>query len=161
MRVLRVHGSQPKYFHSVIGVNSRLDTLQAAVILAKLPHLEAWSEGRRQVAAFYDDAFAGCDAIGRPVTLPGNTHIYNQYTIRVPDRDGLLKHLGEKGVGHAIYYPLPLHLQRCFAFLGHREGDFPRSERAARETVSLPVYPELTGPQRAYVAETVLAYVRR
>jgi len=158
MRVLRVHGSQPKYFHAVIGVNSRLDTLQAAVLLAKLPHLAAWSEGRRRVAAFYDRAFAGCDAILRPVTLPGNTHIYNQYTIRVPDRDGLLKHLSAKGVGHAIYYPLPLHLQPCFAFLGHREGDFPESEKAARETVSLPVYPELTEPQRAYVAETVLAY---
>lgn len=161
MRVLRVHGSQPKYFHSVIGVNSRLDTLQAAVILAKLPHLERWSAGRRRVAAFYDGAFAGCDAIVRPITLAGNTHIYNQYTLRVPDRDGLLKHLSEKGVGHAIYYPLPLHLQKCFAFLGHREGDYPESEKAARETVSLPVYPEITEPQRAYVAETVLAYVQR
>jgi dTDP-4-amino-4,6-dideoxygalactose transaminase len=161
MRVLRVHGSQPKYFHSVIGVNSRLDTLQAAIILATLPHLAAWSEGRRRVAAFYDAAFAGCDAIVRPVTLAGNTHIYNQYTIRVPDRDGLLKHLSEKGVGHAIYYPLPLHLQKCFAHLGRREGEFPESERAARECVSLPVYPELTDAQRAYVAETVLAWVRR
>jgi dTDP-4-amino-4,6-dideoxygalactose transaminase len=161
MRVLRVHGSQPKYFHSVIGVNSRLDTLQAAVILAKLPHLATWSEKRRRVAAFYDAAFAGCDAIVQPVTLAGNTHIYNQYTIRVPNRDGLLKHLSEKGVGHAIYYPLPLHLQKCFAHLGHREGEFPESERAARECVSLPVYPELTEAQRAYVAETVLAYVRR
>jgi len=159
MRVLRVHGSQPKYFHAVIGVNSRLDTLQAAVLLAKLPHLEAWSEGRRRVAAYYDGAFAACDAIVRPATLAGNSHIYNQYTIRVPDRDGLLKHLSAKGVGHAIYYPLPLHLQKCFAFLGHREGEFPESEKAARETVSLPVYPELTEPQRAYVAETVLAYV--
>jgi dTDP-4-amino-4,6-dideoxygalactose transaminase len=160
MRVLRVHGSQPKYFHAVIGVNSRLDTIQAAVILAKLPHLAAWSEGRRRVAAFYDRAFAAEPQIVRPVTLPGNTHIYNQYTIRVPNRDALLKHLSERGVGHAIYYPLPLHLQKCFAFLGHREGDFPESEKAARETVSLPVYPELPEDARAYVAETVLSFFR-
>jgi dTDP-4-amino-4,6-dideoxygalactose transaminase len=160
IRILRVHGSQPKYFHALVGVNSRLDTLQAAVLLAKLPHLDRWSEGRRGVAAFYDRAFADTPAIVRPVTRPGNTHIYNQYTIRVPDRDGLVKHLEAKGVGHALYYPLPLHLQRCFASLGYREGDFPESERAARETISLPVYPELSIEARTYVADTVRSYFR-
>jgi dTDP-4-amino-4,6-dideoxygalactose transaminase len=160
MRILRVHGSQPKYFHALVGVNSRLDTLQAAVLLAKLSHLDKWSEGRRKVAAFYDRAFADTAQIVRPVTRPANTHIYNQYTIRVPDRDGLVKHLEAKGVGHALYYPLPLHLQKCFASLGYGEGDFPESERAARETISLPVYPELSPEARSYVAETVRSYFR-
>ncbi len=155
MRILRVHGSQPKYFHSVVGVNSRLDTLQAAVLLAKLPHLDRWSEGRAAHAAFYDAAFADVPEIGRPAAREGNLHVYNQYTIRIPDRDGLVKQLSAKGIGHALYYPLPLHLQKCFASLGHREGDFPESERAARETVSLPIYPELPEDARAYVAEVV------
>jgi dTDP-4-amino-4,6-dideoxygalactose transaminase len=160
LRILRVHGSQPKYFHSVVGVNSRLDTLQAAVLLAKLPHLDRWSVGRAELAAFYDEAFGDTPAIIRPVTLEGNRHIYNQYTIRVPDRDGLVKRLGEKGIGHALYYPLPLHLQKCFSSLGRREGDFPESEKAARETLSLPIYPELSQDARACVAETVRSYYR-
>ncbi len=160
LRILRVHGSQPKYFHALVGVNSRLDTLQAAVLLAKLPHLDRWSAGRAELASFYDEAFEDTPAISPPVAVEGNRHIYNQYTIRVPDRDGLLKRLGEKGIGYALYYPLPLHLQKCFSSLGHREGDFPESEKAARQTVSLPIYPELSQEARAYVAETVRSFYR-
>jgi dTDP-4-amino-4,6-dideoxygalactose transaminase len=160
LRILRVHGSQPKYFHALVGVNSRLDTLQAAVLLAKLPHLDSWSAARAELATFYDEAFEDTPAITPPVTAEGSRHIYNQYTIRVPDRDGLLKRLGEKGVGYALYYPLPLHLQKCFSSLGYREGDFPESERAARQAVSLPIYPELSREARAYVAETVRSYYR-
>jgi len=157
IRILRVHGSQPKYFHALVGVNSRLDTLQAAILLAKLPYLDGWSEGRRELAAFYDATFADAAEISRPVVREGNRHVYNQYTIRVPARDDLVKALSAAEIGHALYYPLPLHLQKCFASLGYREGDFPESERAARETLSLPIYPELEQDARSYVAETVLS----
>lgn len=160
IRILRVHGSQPKYFHALVGVNSRLDTLQAAILLAKLPHLDGWSEGRRDLAAFYDAAFADVSKIARPVAREGNRHVYNQYTIRVPERDDLVKELSAREIGHALYYPLPLHLQKCFASLGYREGNFPESERAARETLSLPIYPELGQDARSFVAETVRSCLR-
>lgn len=155
---LRTHGSRKTYYHDIVGYNSRLDTLQAAVLLAKLPHLEAWSSARRANAAFYDSAFADVGEVVTPYVDPRNTSIYNQYTIRVENRDGLQAHLKSRGIGHAVYYPLPLHLQNCFAYLGYREGQFPESERAAKEVLSLPVFPELTESQRDEVVSAVCSF---
>jgi dTDP-4-amino-4,6-dideoxygalactose transaminase len=155
---LRTHGGTQTYFHEEVGYNSRLDALQAAVLLVKLAHLERWSAARRANAAYYTAALADIPAIVTPCTDPANEHIFNQYTVRVPRRDALMEHLRARGIGHAVYYPLPLHLQPCFAYLGYREGAFPESERAAREVISLPVYPELTAPQRDEVVAAVRAF---
>ena len=151
---LRMHGSAKTYFHEEVGYNSRLDALQAAVLRAKLPFLTEWSAKRRGNAAFYDKAFADVSDIVTPFVDPANESIYNQYTIRVPRRDQLKAHLAAQGIGHSVYYPLPLHRQPCFAYLGYKEGACPESERAAREVLSLPVYPELT---RAQLDEVVAA----
>ena len=158
---LRTHGSIKTYFHEEVGYNSRLDALQAAVLAAKLPHLAAWSARRRENAAYYDAAFADVAEVVTPYVDPLNESIYNQYTIRVERRDALQTHLKARGIGNAIYYPLPLHLQPCFAYLGYREGSCPESERAAREVISLPVYPELTTSQRDEVVEAVRAFFGR
>ena len=160
LRKLRVHGGRQMYHHEEVGYNSRLDALQAAVLSAKLPSLDGWSDARRRNAAYYDEALAGIDGVQTPVVREGFESIYNQYTVRVRDgrRDELMAFLKERGVGSAVYYPVPLHLQQCFAYLGHREGDFPESERACREVLSLPVFPELTQAQRAHVAESVRAF---
>ena len=147
LRRLRVHGGMKTYFHDEVGYNSRLDALQAAVLLAKLPHLESWSEARRRNAAYYNAAFAGVTAVRTPVIDPANVSIYNQYTLRVERRDALQEHLKSKGIGHSVYYPLPLHLQPCFEYLGYSEGAFPASEQAAKEVISLPIYPELAQSQ--------------
>lgn len=155
LRSLREHGAARRYYHDEIGINSRLDALQAAVLLVKLRHLEAWSEGRRRNAARYDRLLAGVRGVVTPAALPWNRHIYNQYVIRVPRRDELMRHLQDEGIGCAIYYPVPLHLQECFAFLGCRAGDFPAAERAAAETLALPVYPELTGAMQEHVAGAI------
>jgi dTDP-4-amino-4,6-dideoxygalactose transaminase len=154
---LRTHGSRRTYFHEIVGYNSRLDALQAAVLRAKLPHLADWSAARRANAAWYDQAFAGLSAVTCPVIDPRNESIFNQYTLRVRDRDALQAFLKEEGIGTSIYYPLPLHLQPCFAYLGYTEGGCPEAERAAAEVLSLPIFPELTAAQR----ETVAAAVRR
>ena len=161
MMKLRTHGSIKTYFHEVVGYNSRLDSLQAAVLMAKLPHLESWSAGRRLNAAFYDSAFADVAELVTPYIDPANTSIYNQYTVRAQRRDELQAHLKERGVGCSVYYPLPLHLQPCFAYLGYREGQFPESERAAREVLSLPVFPELTAAQRDAVVDAVRSFYGR
>jgi dTDP-4-amino-4,6-dideoxygalactose transaminase len=158
---LRTHGGRQTYLHEIVGYNSRLDALQAAVLSAKLPHLEAWSEARRKNAAFYDAAFADIGEITTPYVDPANTSIYNQYTIRVDRRDALQAHLKAKGIGNAVYYPLPLHLQPCFAYLGYREGQCPESERAAKEVISLPVFPELTTTQRDEVVASVRTFYGR
>jgi dTDP-4-amino-4,6-dideoxygalactose transaminase len=160
LRKLRVHGGRQMYHHEEVGFNSRLDTLQAAVLSAKLPHLKAWSDARREHARFYDDAFADLDGVRTPVVPEGSESIYNQYTLRVlgGKRDALMAHLKEHGVGAAIYYPLSLHQQQCFEHLGYREGQFPHSERAAKEVLSIPVFPELTGSERNYVAETIRGF---
>lgn len=155
LRTERLHGGSKQYYHDDVGLNSRLDTLQAAVLQAKLPHLAAWSEARRRNAARYTAAWSGSKFIRPPVTDAANEHIYNQYTIRVPRRDELQKHLQAAGIGCAIYYPLPLHLQPCFAYLGYREGSMPESERASREVLSLPVYPELSREQQDTVIDVV------
>jgi dTDP-4-amino-4,6-dideoxygalactose transaminase len=155
---LRTHGSRRTYFHEIVGYNSRLDALQAAVLRAKLPHLESWSAARRRNAAYYDAAFADLGELTTPYIDPANTSIYNQYTVRVPARDALQAHLKERGVGCSIYYPLPLHLQPCFAYLGYREGQCPESERASREVLSLPVFPELTTAQLDEVIDAVRSF---
>jgi dTDP-4-amino-4,6-dideoxygalactose transaminase len=153
---LRVHGMEPKYHHHEVGLNSRLDALQAAVLRVKLRHLDAWTAARREVADRYRELFAshGMEEMVRlPVERPGNFHVYNQFVVRVPAavRDDMRQHLTERKIGTEIYYPIPLHLQPCFASLGHRPGDFPRTEAAARETVALPIYPELTEAEQRYV----------
>jgi dTDP-4-amino-4,6-dideoxygalactose transaminase len=158
LTVLRVHGGKPKYYHALIGGNFRLDELQAAVLNVKLPHLDAWSAGRQRNAAFYDAAFARAGLAGSvrtPLALPGVRHIYNQYVIRVADREALRQHLTGRGVGTEIYYPVPLHLQQCFAYLKGKAGDFPESEAAAAQTLALPIYPELTEAQLQYVVDVI------
>jgi dTDP-4-amino-4,6-dideoxygalactose transaminase len=162
LRILRVHGGEPKYYHALIGGNFRIDEIQAAVLNVKLTHLDDWSRARQENAAFYDSAFkaAGESTVGLPVARAGYRHIYNQYVIRVPQRDQVRKYLSDCGVGTEIYYPVPLHLQKCFAYLGYREGDMPESERAAHETIALPIYPELTREQLAHVVNCVLSGVR-
>jgi len=163
MDILRVHGGKPKYYHSFIGGNFRIDELQAVVLNIKLRHLDEWTAGRQRNAAWYDGAFARArlaDALATPRAAPGARHIYNQYVIRVRRRDELRAHLAAAGIGTEIYYPVPLHLQQCFAYLGHRSGDFPESERAAAETLALPIFPELTEPQLQYVVDTITAFCR-
>jgi dTDP-4-amino-4,6-dideoxygalactose transaminase len=158
IRRLRTHGGVKMYHHDEVGFNSRLDTLQAAVLLAKLPYLDQWSAARRANAAWYDARFAALEEAGfvrRPLVPEGNESVYNQYTLRVRDRDGLKEHLQARGIGSAVYYPVPLHLQPCFAYLGYSAGDFPESERAAGEVISIPVYPELEAEERARVAEAI------
>jgi dTDP-4-amino-4,6-dideoxygalactose transaminase len=160
LEIMRGHGSKPKYFHQVVGGNFRLDTLQAAILLVKLKHLDNWSEARRSNAAKYDNLLKSMHSIVRPHIEPHNVSIYNQYVIRVPKRDELRKFLTEKGIGTEIYYPLSLHEQTCFKELGHRKGDFPESEAAAAETVALPIYPELTDEQITYVSESIKSFYK-
>jgi len=159
LRRLRLHGGAKQYHHDEIGTNSRLDTIQAAVLLAKLPHLASWSARRRAHAAFYSEAMADLP-VRVPAIAPANEHIFHQYTLRVPRRDALQAHLKARGVGNAVYYPVPLHLQPCFAHLGYRPGSLPEAERAAGEVISLPVYPELTEDQLAYVVASVREFYR-
>jgi len=161
LKRLRVHGGAKMYFHDEVGYNSRLDALQAAVLAAKLPHLSHWSAGRRANAAYYDSAFADVPEITTPFVDSGNESIFNQYTIRVDARDRLQAYLKERGIGSAIYYPLPLHMQPCFQYLGYKEGAFPESERASREVLSLPIFPELTSAQLDEVVGTVRAFFGR
>lgn len=158
---LRTHGSRRTYYHEIVGFNSRLDALQAAVLRAKLPHLEQWSAARRRNAAYYDAAFADLTELATPWVDPANTSIYNQYTIRVARRDDLQAHLKERGIGSNVYYPLPLHLQPCFAYLGYTAGQCPEAERAAKEVLSLPVYPELTTSQLDEVIAAVRGFFGR
>ncbi len=159
LRQGRNHGMEPKYFHAWVGGNFRLDAIQAAGLMVKLPHLDDWAAGRARNAAHYDRCFAGCNAITVPVIKPENHTVYNQYILRVPQRDGLVEHLRSKDVGCEVYYPLCMHQQECFAFLGYQAGAFPESERAAVETIALPIYPELTTEQLDYVADSVLEFV--
>jgi dTDP-4-amino-4,6-dideoxygalactose transaminase len=160
LRVLRSHGSKPKYHHKIIGGNFRLDALQAAIVSAKLPHLDGWTEGRQRNARVYDSLLGN----GLPVTLPTlpavatGRHIFNQYIIRTSQRDALQTHLQKQGIGTEIYYPVSMHLQECFSYLGYKAGDFQESERAASETLALPIYPELTEAQLAYVAQSICVF---
>jgi dTDP-4-amino-4,6-dideoxygalactose transaminase len=164
MNILRVHGSKPKYYHKVVGINSRLDTLQAAVLSVKLRHLNGWSAKRGQNAARYNKLFTikglSGQAVITPVIPAGYTHIFNQYVIRVHDRDRLRDHLTANGIGTEIYYPVPLHLQECFASLGYHPGSMPISEEAAETTLALPIYSELTPDMQEYVVDTIAAFYR-
>ena len=161
VHILRVHGSRPKYYHSMVGGNFRLDAIQAAVLRVKLPHLDGWAAGRRANAARYRQLFADAGLEGT-VTLPGDApgHIYNQFIVRAPERDRLRQFLTDASIGTEIYYPVPLHLQECFAELGYREGQLPHTEAAALETLALPIYPELTDDQLAYVVDRIAAFYR-
>ena len=161
LKRLRMHGGAKQYFHDEVGFNSRLDALQAAVLSAKLPHLATWSAKRRANAAYYNAALADIDGITVPTIDPANESIFNQYTLRVTRRDELQSFLKERGIGNAIYYPLPLHLQPCFAYLGYKAGSCPEAERAAAEVLSLPIYPELTNAQLDEVIHNVRAFYGR
>lgn len=163
LRLLRVHGMEPRYYHELIGINSRLDTIQAAVLRVKLPHLDAWTSARQENAARYTALFAEYGLEGH-VTVPGDEtrgrHVWNQFVIRIGDgrRDALRAHLGQRGVGTEIYYPVPLHLQKCFAHLGWAEGDLPETERAAKETLALPIFPELRADEQRTVVARIAEF---
>lgn len=167
IRILRVHGSQPKYYHKLIGGNFRLDTIQAAVLNVKLNYLDGWTKRRQENAARYETLFRQSGLVQKgKVRLPEpvyrdkgikHYHIYNQFVLRVERRDDLIAHLKQKGIGAEIYYPVPFHLQECFRYLGHKAGDFPESERAANETIAIPIYPELTMAQQTEVVEAIAA----
>jgi len=162
LSALRVHGSRRKYLHEWVGINSRLDALQAAVLRVKLRHLDGWTEARRRHAEHYRGRLAQLRLpVTPPACPPGVTrHVWNQFVIRAPDRDRLREHLRQRGVGTEVYYPIPLHLQPCFASLGYRPGDFPVSERLAQEALALPVYPELAAEHVEYVCEAIAAFYR-
>lgn len=170
MRILRVHGSKPKYYHKLIGGNFRLDTLQAAVLNVKLNYLDGWTAKRQANATRYHDLFEQGGLLGtRNVGLPEpvyresgarHYHIYNQFVLRVERRDDLIAHLKRSEIGAEIYYPVPFHLQECFQYLGYKEGDFPEAERAARETIAIPIYSELTLAQQAEVVQAVATFYR-
>ena len=168
IRALRNHGMETRYYHKWVGGNFRIDAIQSAVLNVKLPHLDAWGAGRRTRAAFYRKEFARLE-LDEIIKTPteayadsglANHHIYNQFVIRAPKRDELRAHLTAAGIGTEIYYPLPLHLQECFRDLGYREGDFPESEKAAKETLALPIFPELREDQQQYVAGKIAEFYR-
>jgi dTDP-4-amino-4,6-dideoxygalactose transaminase len=162
LAALRVHGSRIKYYHESVGLNSRIDALQAAVLRVKLRHLDKWTSGRQRNAQLYREQLAGTVVVFPAPANFQSRHIYNQFVIRTEERrDGLRKHLAANGVGSEVYYPLPLHLQECFAYLGYREGDFPVSERLAKESLALPIYPELTPDDIAYVSTHIRSYYDR
>lgn len=152
---LRVHGGIQMYHHEMVGTNSRLDALQAAVLRVKLPHLDGWAGGRRKNAALYGDLLDGIEGVQLPVVAPGNEHVYNQYTLRVHHRDELRTFLGDRGIGSGLYYPLGLHLQECFQGLGGEVGDLPVTEALTGEVVSLPIFPELTEGQITEIGEAI------
>ena len=163
-RLLRNHGMQPKYYHHLVGGNFRMDALQAAILRVKAPHLAEWTHARRRNAERYRCLFkdAGLDAM---ITLPqepaGDRHIFNQFVIRTPERDALKRHLDQQGIGNEIYYPVPFHLQPCFAYLGYQRGAFPNAERAAGECLAIPIYGELTAAQQQAVVSTIAEFVHR
>ncbi len=162
LRKLRVHGGVTEYQHDELGLNSRLDAMQAVILRVKLKHLDDWSEARRKRAAVYDELLHAADLkyeVVPPFVRPEARHIFHQYVIRVPlHRDQLMKHLWQNEIGNKVYYPIPLHLQQCFAYLGHQQGEFPEAERAALETVALPLFPELTDEQQQQVVKVLLAF---
>ncbi len=170
LRVLRVHGSKPKYYHKFIGGNFRLDSIQAAVLNVKLNYLDGWTRRRQENARRYVGLFQSSGLTGRPgVVLPRaayeesgtpHFHIYNQFVVRVSRRDELMAYLKQQGIGSEIYYPVPFHLQECFQYLGHKAGDFPESERAAKETLALPIYPELSADQQEQVVAAIAQWFR-
>ena len=163
LEIFRVHGGKPKYYHAFVGGNFRLDEIQAVVLSIKLRHLDAWTEGRQRNAGIYRELFQHAGLGGKvvtPLAVAGGRHIYNQFVIRVERRDALREHLAKNGVGTEIYYPVPLHVQKCFDYLGYKAGDCPESERAAAETLAVPIFPELTPAQLEYVVQTIAGFYR-
>lgn len=163
LRLLRVHGMQPRYYHHVMGINSRLDSIQAAVLNVKLPHLDRWTAQRQACAGRYRRLFAeyGLDRVlALPVEAADRRHVWNQFVVRVPEgkRDALRAHLAQRNIGSEIYYPVPLHLQECFAYLGYARGSLPETERAAAETLALPIFAELTGAEQELVVREIVAF---
>ena len=158
LRSQRLHGGTREYYHDEVGLNSRLDTMQAAVLLAKLPFLAGWNQARRRIAARYAELLGGTKGVVTPPTDPANEHIFHQYTIRAERRDALAEHLKKQGIGHKIYYPLALHQQPCFAYLGYKTGSLPVTERATAEVISLPIYPELTDAQQDQVVGAIRSF---
>jgi dTDP-4-amino-4,6-dideoxygalactose transaminase len=168
IKVLRVHGSKPKYYHELVGGNFRLDTIQAAVLNVKLNYLDGWTRRRQENAQRYEILFKHTGLVDKgkirlpsPVYLDSGSkhyHIFNQFVLRVERRDGLMEYLKEKRIGAEIYYPVPFHLQECFRYLGHKEGDFPESESAAKETIAIPIYPELLSEQQASVVDAIRTF---
>jgi len=158
IKIVRNHGADPKYYHKLVGGNFRLDPIQAAALLVKLPHLDEWSKARRRNAAYYDERFAGT-AVNTPYISADCMSIYNQYVVRVPRRDDVVADLKKNGIGCAIYYPVPIHLQECFRHLGYKEGDFPEAEKAAKEVLAIPIYPDLTDEMKECVADTIIAFL--
>jgi dTDP-4-amino-4,6-dideoxygalactose transaminase len=165
VRLLRAHGSQPKYFHKWIGINSRLDTIQAAILLVKFRYLERLTEERQRKATRYQSLFqdllSSVPGLWLPTIQYKNRHIFNQYVVRVPERNRLRQFLMGEGIGTDIYYPLSLHLQECYAFLNHKRGEFPSSEKASEETLALPIYPELTEEQQVFVVDRIKAFYKK
>ncbi|NIA06819.1 MAG: aminotransferase class V-fold PLP-dependent enzyme [Actinobacteria bacterium] len=159
IRMMRNHGDESTYQHRLIGGNFRLDAIQAAVLLAKLPLLDKWTSERQKIAAYYNEAFAHCSKITTPAVSKEKTCVYNYYVIRVPRRDEVAKYLRQKQIGCSIYYPLPLHMQECFSDWGYSQDDFPESEKAAEQVLALPIYPELTAEQKDCVITAVLGAV--
>ncbi len=164
VRLLRMHGMEPKYYHHLVGGNFRMDALQAAVLRVKAPHLAAWTDARRRNAHRYRELFATCgvaDAVVLPADVPERRHIYNQFVIRTTERDALKRHLDAAGIGNEIYYPVPFHLQPCFADLGYVRGAFPNAERAAAESLAIPIYGELTAAQQEAVVASIATFLER
>lgn len=155
IRMIRVHGSKIRYNHEILGVNSRLDTIQASILLVKLKYLDEWNNRRIEIARKYTDGLSDIDDLTTPHCQPYNKHIYHQYTIRTKRRDELSQFLKERGIQTAIHYPIPLHLQKAFSHLGYKEGDFPVSERSSKEVLSLPMFPELKDEEVEYVIESI------
>jgi dTDP-4-amino-4,6-dideoxygalactose transaminase len=161
LRLLRVHGAKPKYYHHLVGCNSRLDPLQAVILRAKLPRLSEWTKARQEQARRYDSLLGGLEGLVLPHRAPDCTHVFHQYTVQVlgGQRDALRAHLARRGIGTGVYYPLPLHLQPCFSDLGYREGSLPESERASRVVLSLPMFPTLTLQEQEYVASEIKTFL--
>jgi len=160
LRKLRIHGARPKYFHSIVGINSRLDSLQAAILLVKLNHLPDWHEARRGKAQIYNELLSGIEKVTTPSVRDYNYHIYHQYTILAERRDELKDYLKSREIGSEIYYPLPMHLQECFRDLGYKKNDMPVAEKAAEMALSLPIFPELTGQEQEYIVQTIKEFYK-
>ncbi|MCB0125030.1 MAG: DegT/DnrJ/EryC1/StrS family aminotransferase, partial [Caldilineaceae bacterium] len=158
VRLLRNHGRRSKYVHDIVGTNERIDTLQAAILEAKLPYLAAWTAARQRLAARYDELLADCEVV-LPQVAPAATSAWHLYVIRTPQRDGLLAYLQQHGVGAGIHYPVPLHLQPAYAHLGYRQGQLPVTEEIAASCLSLPLYPEMTAVQQEYVADLIYQFL--
>jgi len=160
IHMLRIHGGRPKNYHAALGINGRLDTIQASILIKKLEHLDDWCNKRRQKASYYTEKMRGFDLV-TPKIMSFNKHVFHQYVIRVKERDGLMEHLQANNIGCAVYYPVPQHLQECMAYLGYKEGDMPETEMAAKETLALPIFPEITEEEQDYVIGSVNDFFSR